>query len=139
MAGFTQRQRRFIEAFRGDATAAARAAGYAPATASVMGSRLLRLVKVQEAIQAREAETLRPLIADRDERLAFWSGVMRGVDRGEGGAPRLADRLKASELLAKASGDFLPQTETPGPVRLTVKLPEGWGMDAQDMGGCAPE
>lgn len=110
MNTFTHRQRRFIEAYAGDATQAAIMAGYSSRTAAATASRLLRDVKIREAVKTREAENLRPMIADRDERLAFWSGVMRGEGRGEGGVPRLADRLKASELLAKASGDFLPQT-----------------------------
>lgn len=61
------KQLRFVEEYVLDhnATRAARAAGYAAASAHVTGCRLLRIPKVAEAIQAREAEAARRLELDR--------------------------------------------------------------------------
>lgn len=132
MDGLTVRQRRFVEAYQGDATAAAVAAGYAPASAAVTGCKMLRIPKIRDAVRAREGNRLRDVIAGRDERMAFWSCIMRGGRLADGTVPRLGDRLKASELLARAAGDFLPAPEQPEPVTLTVRLPQTWGLDDGD-------
>ena len=46
-----------------------------------------------------------PSIADRKERMELWSDIAR--DGGE----KTADRLRATELLGKAQGDFIERTE----------------------------
>ena len=101
----TPRQKRFVEAFSGNASAAARAAGYSEKTAYSQGERLLRNVEILTAIQERENRQLSALVATRSERQSFWSRVMRDE------AEQMRDRLRASELLAKASGDFLERVE----------------------------
>jgi phage terminase small subunit len=62
----SEREQRFIDAFLGDAnghiTKAALAAGYSPRTAAQQGSRLLKRVEIQQAIQHRQAR--RAEIAD---------------------------------------------------------------------------
>jgi len=57
-------------------------------------------------------------IADREERQGFWSSVMRDD------AQQMRDRLRASDLLAKSSGDFIERHEhsQAGPVQLTLHL-----------------
>jgi phage terminase small subunit len=62
----SEREQRFIEAYLGDAdghiTKAALAAGYSQRTAAQQGSRLLKKVEIQQAIQQRQAK--RAEIAD---------------------------------------------------------------------------
>lgn len=101
----TPRQKRFVEAFSGNASAAARAAGYSEKTAYSQGERLLRNVEISSAIQERENRQLSALVADRTERQVFWTSIMRDENQ------RMCDRLRASELLAKANGDFLERME----------------------------
>ena len=101
----TPRQKRFVEAYTGNATKAAIAAGYSEKTAYSQGERLLRNVEISSAIQERENRQLSALVATRSERQSFWSRVMRDE------AEQMRDRLRASELLAKASGDFLERME----------------------------
>ena len=101
------KQQRFIEAFDGNATAAARTAGYKHPDR--IGSRLMLNAEIKRAILSREAAQNGDLIATRAERQKFWTNVMR--DPGM----KPADRLRASELLAKSEGDFLDRHELTGP------------------------
>lgn len=102
------RQRAFVEAYCGNATEAAVAAGYSAKYAGRNADKLLKNTKVQEALKEREDKRLASLIATREERQRFWTTLMRDEDRKE------ADRLKASELLAKSEGDFLERREITG-------------------------
>ena len=97
----TQKQQAFIDCYTGNATEAAKLAGYSEATAYSSGQRLLKQPQIAEAIRAREQERQAPNIADREQRFAFWTSVMRDTNEST------RDRLRASELLAKAQGDFL--------------------------------
>jgi len=104
MAKLTEKQRKFVEAFmgpaKGNATEAARIAGYSgnDATLRNAGSRLLTNANISEAIKERQESD--PLVADREERQRFWSEVMRN-DQAD-----MRDRLKASEILGKSQADF---------------------------------
>lgn len=91
------RQRRFVEAFSGNACAAALEAGYAHAN---HGPRLMEQPLIVAAIRARESERLSALVATRLERQAFWSETMKNGDL------EMRDRLKASELLGRSEADF---------------------------------
>lgn len=102
----TIKQQRFIEAFNGNATAAARAAGYRHPDR--IGSRLMTRPEIKSAILSREAAFTDETIATRAERQQFWSAVMRDD------SVKLQDRLRASELLAKSEGDFLDRHELTG-------------------------
>jgi hypothetical protein len=97
---------------------------------------VVTLPYIIDAIQAREnsisEKEARPLIADRQERQAFWASVMRGdpqvvdyveklnnegkVEKDADGNPviiklekvsNMKDRLKAAELLGKSNADFV--------------------------------
>ena len=105
MAKLNAKRQAFVDAWEGNATAAALAAGYSPKTAYSQGQRLLKIVEVQDAIKAREAQRLAPTIASRRERQEFWTSVLRN----EGEA--MKNRLKAAELLGKSEGDFLERVE----------------------------
>jgi len=104
MAKLTEKQRKFVEAFmgpaKGNATEAARIAGYSGSDATLRnaGSRLLTNANISEAIKERQESD--PLVADREERQRFWSEVMRN-DQAD-----MKDRLKASEILGKSQADF---------------------------------
>ena len=55
--------------------------------------------------QRLRAALVSPSIADRKERMELWTDIAR--DGGE----KTADRLRATELLGKAQGDFIERTE----------------------------
>jgi phage terminase small subunit len=119
MARLTTKQRRFIEAYTGNAKQAATAAGYSEKTSYSAGQRLLKNVDIQEAIRSREEQRRAELIADREARQQFWTAIMR--DESES----MTARLKASELLAKSEGDFLERVqaqfqEVPPPPKIEV-------------------
>ncbi len=131
----TQKQRKFIAAYAGNGTEAARVAGYDgnDATLAQVASENLRKPEIAAAIKAREGKAVKRIIADREERQAFWSEVMRGGMQKEGFDPDpfsvdpmakigLADRLRASELLGKSEADFVDRTE--GTQEITIRILE---------------
>lgn len=97
------RQRRFAEAFAacGNAAQAAREVGYSERTARSQGQRLLTNVDIAAHIRRLQDEAAAGRIASMTQVRALWSDILN--DPSE----RTADRLKASELLARASGAFL--------------------------------
>ena len=121
MAGkLTAKQQRFVDAYDGNATKAAIAAGYSPRSAYAVGQENMKKPVILAAIQAREKERNAPLIMTREERQTMWSEIAR--DKGE----RTQDRLKASELLGKSEGDFVERREISGPDQGPVLI-----MDAE--------
>lgn len=72
-----------------------------------------RLEAARDAASARAQEVIvehaADAIADVLERRRFWTSMMRD----EGAEPK--DRLKASELLGRAGGDFVERREVSGP------------------------
>ena len=114
MAKLNAKRQAFVDAWEGNATAAALAAGYSPKTAYSQGQRLLKIVEVQEAIKAREAQRLALTIATRQERQEFWTSVLRNEEEA------MKNRLKAAELLGKSEGDFLERVEMDQTVSVNV-------------------
>lgn len=118
--GLTERRRRFVEAFageaKGSATEAARIAGYAQPHSQ--GPRLLKNVGVLAALEERRASC--PLVLSRHDLQAWWSKVARDPTMPIGA------RLRASELLARSCGDFLPQNAVPDepPARVVLYIPD---------------
>lgn len=93
----TYKQACFVLVYSGDTTDACNRIDIPPST----GRSWLRRPEVRYAIRERLRYGVEPeLVADRDERLALWTRMMRN-DR----LP-IGDRLKASELLGKANCDF---------------------------------
>lgn len=131
------KQRKFVLAYAGNGTEAARAAGWRgdDRTLAVTASQLLRNPKVIEAIKAREVKELRPAIMSRQERQAFWSAIARGED-GDG---EMQHRLKASELLGKSEGDFLDRLKVEGDIRIVVENPFSHEMPTPKPTGPALE
>ena len=113
MPDLTEKQRKFVEAYMGEtggnATEAARLAGYGgnENALAAAGARLLRNVKISEAINERQAND--PLIASREDRQRFWSEVMNDSTQD------MKDRLRASEILGKSQADFIDRKEISGP------------------------
>lgn len=101
----TAKQRLFVEIYDGNATKSAIKAGYSERTADRIGPELLSKPHVAEAIRVRMRSSMIGIIADREQRQAFWTRTM--LDEK---AP-LRDRLRASELLGKSEGDFLERRE----------------------------
>ena len=111
--GLSERQRRFCEYYAADpnATEAAKAAGYSEKTARSQGQRLLTDVDIMRYVRELQDKAAAGRIATMTQTKAFWSDVMNDPTE------RTADRLKASELLAKAAGEFLhlpPDTDGSG-------------------------
>lgn len=99
----TDKQEKFIAEYLKDfnATAAAKRAGYSAKTAYATGHYLLKNAEIKKIIQAEKTAA----IADRFQREKFWSDTMLNKEE------KMLNRLKASELLAKANGDFLDRQE----------------------------
>ena len=104
----TTKQRRFVEAYDGNATQAAIAAGYSQKIARQMGQVNMTKRVILAEIKARETVRCTPLIASRAERQQFWSSVMRDKEQ------QMRDRLKAAELLGKSEADFVERQEITG-------------------------
>lgn len=88
------------------ATEAARLAGYRGKNQDVIGAQ--NLVKLKDYIVDRDAILESPRIADMREINEFWTSMMRdeGLDA--------KDRIKASELRAKAAGAFVDRMQLSG-------------------------
>jgi hypothetical protein len=117
----TQREMIFVQVFAGDVVQACRYAGYQGTLEQLrgIGDRLLRKPKIREALKTRGTfeEGLKKAIASKDERMMFYSSIMRnsdpygkldedGKDTSQKEIP-LAQRLKAAEMLSKSHGDFV--------------------------------
>lgn len=108
----TEKQRKFVEAFTGNATDAARKAGYkgSDGVLAQVGSENLRKPEIAAALKERSQKATAALIANRQARQEFWTKSMNDV-----GAD-LRDRLRASELLGKSEADFIERHEHSGAV-----------------------
>lgn len=99
-----RRQKAFADFYLecGNATEAARKAGYSENTASVIGAQNLRKLNVSEYIEERMQAQNEARVASADEVLAFFTSVMRGEVMDQGGLdPAISDRLNAGKELMK--------------------------------------
>ena len=99
-----RRQKAFADFYLecGNATEAARKAGYSENTASVIGAQNLRKLNISEYIVERMQPIEKDRIASADEVLAFFTSVMRGEIMEQGGLDAaLSDRLNAGKELMK--------------------------------------
>ena len=108
MADLTPKQQAFCEFYisNGNASEAARLAGYSKKTSQQIGAENLLKPVVQEYIKSLTQTIASVRIATAIERQEFWTAIMRGqmpdVD---------SIQLKASEILGKAQGDFIQKVE----------------------------
>lgn len=103
----TIKQQRFADEYiiSGNATEAARKAGYSKRTARAMGAENLTKPNIKKYIEERTAEIQNAKIATMIEIRELWTGILRNQDE------RTSDRLKASELMARTEGAFLDRQE----------------------------
>ena len=113
----TSKQKAWVDYYKSGKTQteAARLAGYKNADKSGREN----YEKLRPFIKDRETALENPRIATMEEVNAFWTKVMN--DEHE----KTQDRLKASELRAKAAGGFLERVELSGadPVKIVVDIP----------------
>ncbi len=108
MADLTPKQKAFCEHYvsNGNATLSAKMAGYSAKSAYAIGHETLRKHEVVEYIKSLNQAMSSTRIASAVERQEFWTAIMRGQMPEIDGI-----QLKASEVLAKAQGDFIQKVE----------------------------
>ncbi|WP_144533536.1 terminase small subunit [Bacillus pumilus] len=131
----TEKQKRFADYYieRGNATEAARKAGYSSKTAKSIGQENLTKPDIKSYIKERLNEKDAERIASQDEILEFLTAVMRGekteqipVGLGEGAQqledkdPYLKDRVKAAELLGKRHSMWTDKVDMVGNVGVRI-------------------
>lgn len=109
----TVKQQAWIDYYKQGKTAteAARLAGYKAGNDNAfqsIGSENLR--KLAPYIKDRDTLLERPRVADMQEINEFWTSIIRSDEE------KTADRIKASELRAKAAGMFVDKLEHSGTV-----------------------
>lgn len=125
----TDKQLKFVDEYLlcGNASKAARCAGYSDKSARYQGSKLLRNVEVQSEIERRRELMTKEKILTATDLQEFLSAVIRGEVQDEQLMTRLIgkgcsivesheyrasvkDRLRAAELLGKIIGAFDKQS-----------------------------
>lgn len=113
----TPKQKKFCEYYiqSGNASEAARKAGYKEKNAPFMGAENLKKPQIKSYINERVGKQDKELVADANEVLRFYSAVMRGEVKDQFGLDAsLTDRLKAGDALMKryaAGGSKKNETE----------------------------
>lgn len=140
----TEKQKRFADYYieLGNATEAARKAGYSSKTAKSIGQENLTKPDIKTYIKERLNEKDAERIASQDEILEFLTAVMRGekteqipVGIGEGAQeledkdPYLKDRVKAAELLGKRHSMWTDKVDMVGNVGVRIVDDIGDGDD----------
>lgn len=126
----TPKQKAFADYYLecGNATEAARKAGYSAKTARQMATENLAKPSISEYIAQRMAPKEAERIASADEVLQFYSDVMRGKVKDQFGLDAaLTDRLNAGKELMKrhaAAGNITIGTQKPEDDALTKSLRE---------------
>ena len=110
----TMKQKAFADYYieTGNATEAAKRAGYSKKTSYSIGNENLKKPEVLSYIEERMQEIEDNRIAKGDEVLKYLTGVMRGEVKDQFGLdPSLQDRTKAAELLGKRYRLFTEKVE----------------------------
>ena len=100
----TPKQKAFADYYIecGNATEAAKRAGYSEKTAYAIGNENLNKLEISEYIAARMEEQTKKRVADANEVIEFYTAVMRGEVKDQFGLDAsLSDRLKAGDSLMK--------------------------------------
>lgn len=140
----TDRQRKFAELYAscGNAAQAAREAGYSEKTARSQGQRLLTDVDILAYVRQLQDQEAGVRIASLTQVKAFWSDTMNNPEE------KTADRLRASELLAKSAGAFIHARPDPDVGYLAgewdgedvvIFLPDNGRDEHLKVGGCDNE
>lgn len=129
----TPKQKKFCEYYiqSGNASEAARKAGYKEKNAPFMGAENLKKPQIKAYIDERISNQDKNLVADADEVLKFYSAVMRGEVKDQFGLDAsLTDRLKAGDSLMKryaAAGSKKQETED-DPITRSLKEDKANGL-----------
>lgn len=108
MDKLTPKQKAFADNYiiSGNATEAAKKAGYKEKAAYAMGSENLKKPQIMEYIQSRTAPSEQKRIASGDEVLQFFTRVMNGEEKDAFGLDAsLSDRMTAGRELLKRKVD----------------------------------
>lgn len=100
----TPKQKKFCDYYieTGNASEAARRAGYSQKTAPFIGAENLKKPQIKKYISERMNNQDRERVASADEVIAFYTAVMRGEVKDQFGIEAsLSDRLKAGENLMR--------------------------------------
>lgn len=105
----TPKQQAFCDYYitSGNATEAAKKAGYSEKTAYSIGQRLLKDVEIRNQIQQASQQAQKSRIATAEEILEYLSGVVRNTEEAT------RERTKAAELLGKRYALFEEARENP--------------------------
>ena len=95
----TDKQRRFVELYNGNATETAKIVGYSNPMQA--GGRNMQNVDICREIQERRKKEIKPSVMSRIQRQEMWTRL--ALDESED----TKNRLKATELLGKSEGDFI--------------------------------
>ena len=113
----TEKQKAWVDYYKQGhtATEAARLAGYkARSNNSFQSIGAENLRKLADFVKDRDTVLETPRIADMEEINAFWTETMRDESQ------EIKDRLKASELRARAAGGFVDKVNLMGTVPVVV-------------------
>ena len=109
----------------GNASEAARKAGYSEKTACSQGSRLLRNAKVARYIRQRMEDEEARLIASADEVVKFYTAVMRNEVKDQFGLEASLDsRLEAAKELMKRHSAVEKDRPGDGGVQIVDDIPK---------------
>lgn len=127
----TPKQKKFCDYYieTGNASEAARRAGYSEKTARTIGQQNLAKRAIKDYISERMKNQDRERVASADEVIAFYTAVMRGEVKDQFGIEAsLSDRLKAGENLMRRYDKIAPadKTEDSG----VIMMPEIGGDEA---------
>lgn len=121
----TPKQRAFADYYieTGNATEAARRAGYKGKNINRIASENLSKLDIKQYIDERLAKIEDARIAKGEEVLEYLTKVMRGEEKDQFGLDAsLQDRTKAAELLGKRYRLFVDKVEQKVDVNSTTKL-----------------
>lgn len=121
----TPKQRAFADYYieTGNATEAARRAGYKGKNINRIASENLSKLDIKQYIDERLAKIEDERIAKGEEVLEYLTKVMRGEEKDQFGLDAsLQDRTKAAELLGKRYRLFVDKVEQKVDVNSTTKL-----------------
>lgn len=128
----TPKQKAFCDYYieTGNASEAARKAGYSQKTAPFIGAENLKKPQIKEYISERMNNQDRERVASADEVIAFYTAVMRGEVKDQFGIEAsLSDRLKAGENLMRRYDKIVP-AEKAGENSGVIMMPEIGGDEA---------
>lgn len=100
----TPKQKAFCDYYieTGNASEAARKAGYSAKTADRIGNENLKKLAISQYISERLSSQDKKRVADADEVIAFYTAVMRGEVKDQFGLEAsLSDRINAGKELMK--------------------------------------